>query len=102
MDRNVCGLDRALRVVAGIALLVVALRPNPAHRPGTVTPRRVLAGYGAAELLLINGTLQWCPLNAAFGINTCVADWPVLIRRALRGSSGPEEAAREWAEVPIE
>lgn len=77
MEKNVCGVDRAIRILVGLALLALALRGTGDGR--TVSRTRILAGYGAAEFLLVNGTLQWCPLNYAFGLNTCVRDWPERI-----------------------
>lgn len=91
MDRNVCGVDQKARLSLGLGLLVYALSRWSATGPESVSKRRVLAGYGAAELLLINGLIQWCPLNYALGINTCDRDWPELIAGAL-GRGKPTES----------
>lgn len=62
MDKNVGGLDRRLRVLAGIAVLAYALRA----RGG----KRFVALLAGADLLL-TAAVQHCPLNALFGIDTC-------------------------------
>ncbi len=64
-------MDRTVRLVLGVVLLGLALGARGDDR---VSLGRVLAGYGAAEFLLINGTLQWCPLNYALGVDTCERD----------------------------
>ncbi len=61
MVKNVGGLDRMLRIVAGLVLLSLFF---------------VLEG-GARYVGLIGlvplatGLLQWCPAYTLFGINTC-------------------------------
>lgn len=95
MDRNVCGTDRRARLAIGAALLAVALIPG-SENESAVSLRQVLAAYGAAEFLLINGTLQWCPLNALLGIDTCARDWPERLRGSSDGdSAGASERVRE-------
>lgn len=59
MTFNVGGLDRALRILVGLALVVAAAT-------GTVG----IWGY-AGLIPLITGLLGWCPLYAVFGLKTC-------------------------------
>lgn len=80
MKRNVCGVDRTVRLVVGIVLLAVALGSRGEDR---VPIGRILAGYGAAELLLINGTLQWCPLNYLLGVDSCEQDAAEVVASTL-------------------
>lgn len=59
MTQNVGGIDRALRITLGLALIAAAAT-------GTVG----LWGYiGAVPLL--TGLVGWCPPYAMFGFNTC-------------------------------
>ncbi|MFC6905296.1 DUF2892 domain-containing protein [Halalkalicoccus tibetensis] len=62
MDKNVGGIDRRLRILAGIALLAYALRARGLGR--------VAALITGADLLL-TAAIQRCPANALFGIDTC-------------------------------
>lgn len=62
MNKNVGGLDRRLRVLAGIGLLAYALRTKGA--------KRVAALVAGADLLLTAAT-QRCPMNAFLGTDTC-------------------------------
>ncbi|WP_265109385.1 YgaP family membrane protein [Halosolutus halophilus] len=63
MDENVCGLDRALRVVGGIVLLLVGYR----NRERTIGTLAFVAGSDVVATAVI----QRCPANALFGIDTC-------------------------------
>ncbi|ELY64391.1 hypothetical protein C492_05665 [Natronococcus jeotgali DSM 18795] len=63
MDRNVGGLDRALRVAAGLALLAVGYR----NRDRTLGALAAVAGGD----LLATAVVQRCPVNAVLGIDTC-------------------------------
>lgn len=59
MTRNVGTIDRILRIVAGLALIALAVT-------GTVG----VWGYiGAVPLLA--AVMGWCPLYTVLGINTC-------------------------------
>ena len=59
MNRNVGGIDRALRVIVGVALIGLAVT-------GTVG----WWGYlGAVPLL--TGLIGWCPAYLPFGLKTC-------------------------------
>jgi hypothetical protein len=61
MDRNVGGIDKVVRIVAGLALLSLVFLLEGGAR-----------WFGLVGLVpLATGTLGWCPLYAPFGINTC-------------------------------
>jgi hypothetical protein len=63
MERNVGGIDRAVRVVGGLALLsLVVLLDGPSRWWGLV-----------GLLPLATGALGWCPAYLPFGIRTCRA-----------------------------
>ncbi len=60
MMANVGGLDRAVRVVLGLALLAA----------GWLVP--AVGWWGLLGLVpLATGLLRWCPPYALLGINTC-------------------------------
>jgi hypothetical protein len=59
MTKNVGGIDRTLRIVAGLALIAAAAT-------GTVG----LWGY-IGLVPLATGLMGWCPPYAMFGFNTC-------------------------------
>ncbi|MBI2314085.1 MAG: DUF2892 domain-containing protein [Betaproteobacteria bacterium] len=61
MKANVGGIDRALRITLGIALLamVVVLEGSA----------RYLGLIGIVPLT--TGLLRWCPAYTLFGLNTC-------------------------------
>jgi hypothetical protein len=59
MKTNEGTLDRALRVIAGLALIGLAAT-------GSVG----LWGY-VGVVPLLTGALGWCPVYTALGINTC-------------------------------
>lgn len=58
MKLNVGGIDRILRIVAGLALTAWALMGGP-----------VWAWIGVVPLA--TGLIGWCPAYAPFGLNTC-------------------------------
>ncbi len=63
MNKNVGGVDKVLRIIAGLALLslVVILEGNSRW-------------WGLIGLVpLLTGTLGWCPVYPLLGINTCPA-----------------------------
>ncbi|MFP8952779.1 DUF2892 domain-containing protein [Natrialbaceae archaeon A-arb3/5] len=66
MNKNVGGFDRTLRVLAGIALLLVGYR----YRERTAGTLAFVAGSD----VLATAVIQRCPLNALFGIDTCGTD----------------------------
>ena len=63
MQPNVGGFDRRLRVVAGLALLVVGYR----NRDRTLGSLAFIAGSD----ILATAVIQRCPVNVLVGINTC-------------------------------
>ena len=59
MTRNEGNLDRALRIIAGLALISIVFN-------GPQTP------WGWIGLVpLVTGLVGMCPLYSLFGINTC-------------------------------
>jgi hypothetical protein len=59
MGKNVGGLDRGIRIVAGVALIALAAT----HTVG-------VWGY-VGVVPLLTGLVGWCPPYAIFGFNTC-------------------------------
>lgn len=59
MPKNEGGLDRVLRVIAGLAVLSLAF----------VGPKTPWAYLGLVPLL--TGALGFCPLYTLLGVNTC-------------------------------
>lgn len=65
MQRNVGTVDRGLRGIVGVALLLVFFLAPPAN---------VYLYYGALVVgivMLATAALGWCPPYAIFGIKTC-------------------------------
>ncbi len=58
MKTNVGGIDKIIRILAGIALISWALMGGP-----------VWAWIGVVPLA--TGLLGWCPAYTLFGMNTC-------------------------------
>ena len=61
MTPNVGGMDRTLRIVAGLALLSLffLLEGNARY-------------WGLIGIVpILTGTLRWCPAYLPFGISTC-------------------------------
>lgn len=58
MKLNVGGIDRILRIAAGLALIAWALMGGP-----------VWAWIGVVPLA--TGLIGWCPAYAPFGLSTC-------------------------------
>ena len=68
-EKNVGGLDRALRFVVGGALLLLG--------PAFLKRRSRTAGFSALFLavgLLASAIAQRCTINRLLGIDTCPAD----------------------------
>lgn len=70
LHRNVGGLDRILRIAAGLILLAGGLWLLPGHRD-----------YGLASLALgfvnlLTGLARFCPLYVPFGVSTARARAP--------------------------
>jgi uncharacterized membrane protein HdeD (DUF308 family) len=66
MMNNVGGTDRGIRIVLGIALLVLGFL----H---VVTGTLAIVAYVIGALALITGVIRFCPAWSIFGINTCSA-----------------------------
>jgi hypothetical protein len=61
MQANVGGIDRIVRIVAGIALILVALFSASPY-----------AAWGWIGVLpLATGLIGWCPAYQPFGVSTC-------------------------------
>lgn len=75
MRKNACGLDRTVRLIAGLALAVIALGTSGglADRDENLAPWQILAAFAAAELL-VTGLLQWCPGSYLLGVDTCASE----------------------------
>ncbi|KAI5916715.1 DUF2892 domain-containing protein [Thauera sp. 2A1] len=58
MKTNVGGMDKIVRILAGIALIAWALMGGP-----------VWAWIGVVPLA--TGLMGWCPAYTLFGMNTC-------------------------------
>lgn len=63
MDRNVGGIDRVLRVVLGVVLLIVGYR-NRGKTAGTLA-------FIAGSDITVTAIIQRCPVNTLLGIDTC-------------------------------
>jgi hypothetical protein len=64
MSKNIGSIDRALRLVLGVALLSLLLVLDGPSR-----------WWGLLGLVpLLTGAVSFCPLYAALGINSCPAD----------------------------
>lgn len=63
MTRNVGGIDKVLRIVAGLALLAFAVTGLPA------TGYNWLGWIGIVPLL--TAFIGWCPAYTLIGVNTC-------------------------------
>lgn len=61
MKKNVGGIDRILRIVLGLALLVFAF----------VGPEGVKVWGFIGIVPLATGLLNFCPLYSIIGLNTC-------------------------------
>jgi len=59
MKQNVGGIERAARIILGLAVLALAF----------VGPRSSLAYLGIVPLA--SGLFGWCPLYSLFGFSTC-------------------------------
>ncbi|MGV3742469.1 MAG: YgaP family membrane protein [Burkholderiaceae bacterium] len=61
---NVGGVDKIIRIVAGVVLAALALFSDIA------VLWKILAGL-AGTIALITATVGFCPLNSLLGVNTC-------------------------------
>jgi hypothetical protein len=60
MTANVGGIDRVLRIVAGLALIALAL-----------TQVLGMWGYIVGGIVLATGVFRFCGAYTLFGVNTC-------------------------------
>ena len=65
--KNVGGIDRIIRIIAGLALGFAAYKTD-----GPAAIILGLAGLGAA----VTGLVGWCGLYTLLGVNTCKIDKP--------------------------
>lgn len=65
--KNEGNVDRAIRVVLGVAMLTLGWTGSVEGVPGAV-----LSFLGFVPLL--TGLVGWCPLYALFGVSTCPAE----------------------------
>jgi uncharacterized membrane protein HdeD (DUF308 family) len=63
MTTNVGGVERSIRLIIGIALLVLGFL----H---VVTGTLAIAAYVVGAIALITGVVRFCPAWSIFGINT--------------------------------
>ncbi|MDB5823817.1 MAG: hypothetical protein JWR21_2521 [Herminiimonas sp.] len=61
MDKNVGGIDRALRVVAGLVIIGLFFVVGDAYRWWTL--------LGIVPLM--TGLIGWCPIYMPFGASSC-------------------------------
>jgi Inner membrane protein YgaP-like, transmembrane domain len=66
MAANVGGVDKAIRMILGIALLAAAFFQ-------VATGTWALAAYVVGGVALVTGVFGFCPAWAIFGVNTCSA-----------------------------
>lgn len=59
MFKNVCGVDRAVRIVVGLGILSLAF----------IGPQTAWAYIGLVPL--VTGLIGWCPAYMPFGVKTC-------------------------------
>lgn len=67
MAKNVGGIDRAIRVAAGIALIAYAMSNLPGAEDWMVPAG--IVGF----IALLTGIIGWCPAYMPFGFKTCKA-----------------------------
>lgn len=65
MSRNVGGVDRAVRIVAGVVLLGIGF----AH---IVTGGLAIAAYVVGAVALVTGVIRYCPAWSLIGVSTYV------------------------------
>ncbi len=65
MAKNVGGMDRVVRAVAGIGLIAYAMSNLPGAQDWMVPAG--IVGF----VLLLTAVFAWCPAYLPFGIKTC-------------------------------
>lgn len=63
MKCNVGGVDRAVRIVVGIALLGFGY--------AAATGVTAVIAYAIGGILLLTGLIRFCPISSVLGLNTC-------------------------------
>jgi hypothetical protein len=61
MTKNVCGIEKAMRIVVGLVLISLVF----------VGPKTPWGWIGV--ILVATGLIGWCPISKLVGINTCPA-----------------------------
>jgi len=64
MKANLGGLDRIVRLVAGLALIAVGAM-------GLVAAPWNMVAMGAGAVFALTSVFSFCPLYTLFGINSC-------------------------------
>lgn len=64
LSLNVCGADRGVRIIVGVALGAVAYFE-------VVTGVYATIAYIVGTIAFLTGFAQICPINRSLGINTC-------------------------------
>jgi len=64
MKRNVGGLDRAVRIIAGVILILVGFG-------GWFSGWGAIAAYVIGAVVLLTGIIGFCGAYPLLGINTC-------------------------------
>ncbi|WAT16693.1 DUF2892 domain-containing protein [Aurantiacibacter sp. MUD11] len=64
MSNNMGSLDRILRIVVAVVLIVFAVT-------GTITGTWVWVAYGVAAVFILTSLVGFCPAYLPLGINTC-------------------------------
>jgi hypothetical protein len=67
ITKNVGGIDRVIRIIAGLALGFAAYT--------TGGPAAIILGI-AGVMAAVTGLVGWCGLYTVLGINTCKIDKP--------------------------
>ncbi len=64
MKANVGGIDRIVRLLAGLALIAFGVL-------GSLTSPWNMVAIGAGGVFTLTSVISFCPLYAIFGIKTC-------------------------------
>lgn len=67
MTKNMGSLDRTLRVVAALILVVLA-------STGVISGTLAVVAYVVAAVFAVTSLVKFCPAYLPFGINTCGKD----------------------------
>lgn len=64
MKKNMSTLDRVLRVLVAVVLVVLAMN-------GTIPGALAYAAWAVAAIFALTSVVSFCPLYRVFGISTC-------------------------------